>query len=394
LKTSVGQLTVGSNPTPSATALKNAPWDTSGTVGKKQSQIMAITMPEQDVALGLRERLLQEVAQFYLQSSRFNGLPIRALESRMQADKPAIIEVLKELIQEQLVAAVYGDYHPNPHIRALDDEPIEDQIQKLTTEKYASGCLYPLPNHLQSVVDRELYHDRPFTLELALGALQLSFRYFDLSVLENYRNDPRYYYRCDDINGQISITDEYYQSGTMPERDQVLLETFGFGYDEEFNRGVTSLLWYISCLSPEHQRTWKAKELTGTYRPHPDYYRNNIIGDWAERIIIFEAFLDELRLINEACAKIGHQKLFKKDFHDERPREFGFLQRPTEREFYAFVHILDKMLSENINRRFFTDMQTEEEITRADGRIEVRTKGSIRLLSEWIAQNFGAYIPN
>lgn len=122
---------------------------------------MAIIMPGQDVALSLRERLLQEVTGFYLQSSRFNGLPIRALESRMQVDKQALIEVLKELIQEQLVAAVYGDYHPNPHIRALDDEPIEDQIQKLTTENmHQAVCIHYPPTFRQLLIGNNITTDR------------------------------------------------------------------------------------------------------------------------------------------------------------------------------------------------------------------------------------------
>jgi hypothetical protein len=336
----------------------------------------------------LQDRLLEEVTNFYLQSRRFNGLPIRGLENRLSTDRDSIKAALKQLISAGFISIVYGDYHPNPHIRAMDDEPIESQIEKIDTEKYLYGCAYPLPAHLEKVVDRSQYHDKPFTLELALGAPQLSFRFFDLSVLENYRNDPRYYYRCDDINGQISITDEYYESENMPERDQVLLETFGFGYDKNLNRGVTSLLWYISCLSPEHQRIWKAKELHCNYQPHPEYYRNNIIGDFAEKIIIFEAFLMEMRLINQACDAIGWPNLFKTDFHENKPRELAFLLRPTEKEYYAFVHTLDKMLSENINRDFFRGMSTEEEIPRADGKIEVRQKGTIRLLSEWIVENF------
>jgi len=38
---------------------------------------------------------------------------------------------------------------------------------------------------------------------LALGEAQLSYRSFDLSVLEFYRNDPRHRYENDDINGRI-----------------------------------------------------------------------------------------------------------------------------------------------------------------------------------------------
>ncbi len=53
---------------------------------------------------------------------------------------------------------------------------------------------------------------------------------------------------------------------------------------------------------------------------------------------------------------MGRPRLFVEDCsdHSERkPRNFGFLIRPTLEEFNAFVHTLDKLLSENINRDFF-----------------------------------------
>lgn len=338
----------------------------------------------------MRDAILNAVTSHYLTSDRFNGVRITALERRLAANKEEFIENLEILIREQRISIVYGDYHPNPHIRALDDEPIESQIEKLRTEGgYNGGCTYPLALHLETAVNRDSYQGQPFKLELALGAPQLSFRYFDLSILEAYRNDPRYYYWSDDINGQLSISDEYYQTEAMPERDQVLLDTFGFGYDENMNRAVTSLLWYLSCLSPEHQQAWKAREVTGTYRPHPDYYRTNIIGRFPERLMIFDAFLEELKLINHACAAIGFPSLFRNDFENNKPREFSFLVRPTLRDYLSFVHLLDRMLSDNLNIDFFRGhIALDEEITRNDGRIEIRRKGTIRLLNEWIQANF------
>ena len=50
-----------------------------------------------------------------------------------------------------------------------------------------------------------------------------------------------------------------------------------------------------------------------------------------------------------------------------------------------FVHLLDKMLSENMNKRFFTgDVPLEETIHRRDGRIEVRQRGTLTVLDEWL----------
>src|SRR5688572_12553489 len=57
------------------------------------------------------------------------------------------------------------------------------------------------------------------------------------------------------------------------------------------------------------------------------------------------------------------------------------LIRPTLREFNAFVHVLDKFMSENINKNFFgADVSPETERPRKDGKIVVTQKGTIQLL--------------
>jgi len=55
------------------------------------------------------------------------------------------------------------------------------------------------------------------------------------------------------------------------------------------------------------------------------------------------------------------------------------------------VHLLDKVISENINLAFFQDeVEMDEEIQRRDGRVEVRRKGSIKILAEWLQKYFHA----
>ncbi|WP_051043795.1 hypothetical protein [Psychromonas sp. CNPT3] len=111
---------------------------------------------------------------------------------------------------------------------------------------------------------------------MAKGAGQLDYRTFDLSVLEYYRNDPRYSYETDSIHGSISIEDEYFQSKSVPESDQILLKTFGFAYDSDYSRYVAVFLRYLSGLSSEHQKVWAAKEIKGEIKLHPDYYATSI----------------------------------------------------------------------------------------------------------------------
>jgi hypothetical protein len=62
-----------------------------------------------------------------------------------------------------------------------------------------------------------------------------------------------------------------------------------------------------------------------------------------------------------------------------------FLHRPTLEEFNAFVLLLDKMLSDNINKAFFQGQVPEEtETERSDGKIVVTPKGTLTILDEWI----------
>jgi hypothetical protein len=74
---------------------------------------------------------------------------------------------------------------------------------------------------------------------------------------------------------------------------------------------------------------------------------------------------------------------------DNKPREFTFLIRPTLKEYNEFVLLLDKLISDNINKEFFKDdvpLETEEK--RKDGKIIVRPKNTISILEDWISNYF------
>ena len=326
-----------------------------------------------------RGRLLEQITHFYLESGDFNGHPAHGLHAETKA-------VLTGLIQEGLVFINFGDGHPNPHIQAFPPEPVDVQLEKLEQLGLEGACLYPTEKQLATQVDSNLYRDAPFTSKLYLGEPQLKYYSFELSILEQYRNDPRYHYDTDDVSGSISISSQHSESGTMAEADQILLQSFGFAYDDAMNRGVAVFLRYLHGLSPEHQRMWHARILTGTYKLHPDYYRSGILGEFYEGMSIFAAFVEEIRQINEMASLMGRAPLFKNEYHEEkRPREFGFLIRPTKKEFDNFVHLLDKMISENINAKFFRgEVDATKEVKKANGRVEVRSKGSLQMLGEWI----------
>lgn len=339
-------------------------------------------------------KILEKITKFYLDSNDFNGIPITDLGENFEE----IRGVLKELIEKGEVVLNFGDRHPNPHILAFEPESEKEQIAKLeklkfqepTYEEYGplkiqinsiSCCAYPSKNHLKSVVKPGNYQDRPFTLLLAQGEPQLSYRTFNLRILEFYRNDPRYYYETDDIHGSISSKDK---SG-LGEQDETFLQTFGFAYDRDLkNRYVAVFLRYLADLTPEHQKRWKLEEFVGDTFLHPDYARTTC-GQWPEKESIFNAFCEEMRIINEMTNKITGKQLFRKTYDRyNKPKKFGFLTRPTKEEYENFIQLLDKVMSDNLNKEFF-EGKVDLTNLRKDGEVLIKqNKGTISLLEEWL----------
>lgn len=328
---------------------------------------------------------------FYRDSHDFNGMLYTDLARGLRAPHDSVLRAVRALIRRGEISAIFGDIHPNAHIRALPDESIPSQLGKLTPN--SDPCLYPTETTLAKVIPTGLHADRPFTRRLALGEPQLAYAAFDLAILELYRNDPRYIFQAGDAGGMVSVTDEYYESAGMPERDQVLLQTFGFCYGPNKRRAVGVFLRYLSHLSPEHQKIWHARILTGDYKMHPDYWASSM-GHWPEGASVFEAILAEMMFINRMAAAMGRGQLFKQDFSDTRPPEFAFLLRPTQKEFDTFVQTLDKMLSENIDAAFFRGVvERETRETRGNGEVVVKPKGTITMLEEWVGRHFRSKDP-
>lgn len=331
--------------------------------------------------------ILDRITRFFVDSRDFNGIPVWTLTADMGTDWDTIREKLRPLVEQNRIGLIDEETDVNPHIIRRGFEPVQIQLAKLDKEEPTHMCLYPRPAVLREIVDKSKFDGKPYGLELALGEPQLSYRSFDLTVLEFYRNDPRYRYDTDDINGQIC-----HDSDDLKEKDKVLLQTFGFAYDTAFNRAVAVFIRYLNDLTSEHQQIWKNKEITDDFKLHPDYYRNAIIGDWGERVPICSAFLKELYIINLMAEAIGRPPLFRDDFGeygDRRPKRFGFLIRPTLEEFNAFVLLFDKMVSDNISKEFFmNEVPYETEVERKDGKIQVDQKGTLQILDDWMRRNW------
>ncbi len=330
----------------------------------------------------IAEQIEGAVAKHYGASGGFNGLPLVQLP-RLLHLRAAIVETaVTRLVEAGRLSAVFGDVHPNPAIKALPDEPVVDQLAKLSRFK-TSAWLYPTPQTLRASVKAGAHRGRPFTKRLARGEHQFAFYAFDPIILAMYRDDPRYLYHDSHFGGGVSIRDEFFECGRMYKRDEVLLKSFGFCFGPDGERAVAGLLYDLSGLSPEHQQNWNNRRLKGDFRLHPAFWRW-VNGGWPNGLSIFSAVLAEIAVINQLCALMGKPRLFRDEFH-ECPVRFTFLLVPTLDEFNAFVQVLDKVVVENMTQDFFDgDIEPFKFHNRGDGVIERERKRPIAMLAEWL----------
>ncbi len=329
------------------------------------------------------KQLLQAITDYYLDSRDFNGLPIRTVE----LPREQLEDLLIALIKAGDISVRFDDGPDNPYVKRLKPLTKEKQIECLRqAEDITHIVAYPEGEKLRKAVVPQRYNGRPYRLIVAKGMPILECAYFKLESLEKFRNDPRYYYQINDIVGAI-----YNHDGEGPNKaDSLYIKSVGFAYDDDMNRAVCIFYADLMDLRKEQQQYWKHYEINGNYRPHPDYIWSQVYGQWPEKGSLPEAFSAELGAINELTMDSYGKKLFKENYsgHD-RPKELSFLIRPTAKEFDAFIHILDKLISENIDRRFFRDLvNPETEEVRKDGKILVRQKGSLRMLEEHVRECF------
>jgi hypothetical protein len=326
------------------------------------------------------------ICKAFVNSGDFNGIPVSALARAADLSWPQLRPRVEALVRARKVDAAFASHCVNPHIKRLPDMSVEGQIKGLDLEEPTEICLYPTAEVVAADGGLRRYDALPYTRRLALAEAQLTPIFFELNVLERYFRDPRYSCGFYDQAGSISVHDEHYLSGQMAERDKVLLQSFGIGYDEKRNRVVVVYLRYLADLSSEHQQVWKAHEIASGCTMNSDYKRSSIHGMFPEHHSVYEAFIQEQREINKLSQIIGKPPLFRSTFEErKRPLEFSPMLRPTLRNLQEFALTLDKMLSDNLNRDFFRgDIPLEDKVTSAGGSVELRPLGTITLLERWL----------
>ncbi len=335
------------------------------------------------------DALLEVVTKYFTSSSDFNGILVDRLTSILRTTTAEVTNGLERLLKQGKVSVSFASHQSNPYIKRLADLPVHEQLRRIHSESPSTYCVYPAEAILKNRTDIETFSNRPFTRRLALGEPQLIPVFFELAVLERYYRDPRFHFEFHDYSGQIVISDAAYKAPDLPERDKVLLNTFGIGYDKHRNRVVVVYLRYLSDLSPEHQQFWLSHIISDECSMNSDYARATINGEWPEYHSAYRALITEIIELNKLALLIGKAVLFHDTFENSRPAGFLPMLRPTMHNFHDFVHLLDKMVSENINRDFFRgEISLEQEIPRRDGKVQVQPLGTLTLLRDWLRAHY------
>jgi hypothetical protein len=304
-----------------------------------------------------RDLLLERVLDRYRTSGDFNGFLVRPKDGHLFNPAAA-------LTQAGLLQVVSEEDYPNPHIRPWPSKrSLEDQvgsISKLATSDYGL-CLYPTPKALEEHRVPDAHPDEPYRQAMADGRGTLELAYFRFDVLEQYRNDPRFEFSFSDSGCDAVVSDQVYRDDNESEHDKIIMDHIGFAYDlsgydvEDVSspivRRVCAFYGDLAKLTPVHQRRWQTYEVSADgLNPHPLWWMQQM-GHWADGLGPFERFMAELRAINELSERALGEPLFATT---DRPREFGWILRPSQQEWDAFVQVLDKMISENLRSKALT----------------------------------------
>ncbi|RYG18606.1 hypothetical protein EON82_22415 [bacterium] len=151
-----------------------------------------------------KEALLIRATQFYANSPDANGLPVSTL-LREGLDLHELQALVTELVHQGELEVVWYETDENPHIRRLPRNfraPFDELVTKCDFEH---ACLYPSPKVIAKELDLSRWANEPFTLQLWEGGAHLDLLYFELPVLERYRNDPRFGYEQSFFGGSLNI---------------------------------------------------------------------------------------------------------------------------------------------------------------------------------------------
>ena len=326
--------------------------------------------------------ILQHITNYYLKSTEFNGMPCVSLADRMNMDLGSLTPYIRDLILSEKVSVVYGDRHPNPFIRALDDDPPAEQIAKLIPEKLEYACIYPLNSHLETVVDKHLFHQQPYTLKLALGTPLYAFDFFDPTVLHRYHNLSECAIK-NDIQGILNlpyVTISFSKAIWFSDSGQPLTEVLALSLEQ------------LVRLSEFDQEHWHSMSLPVEGTIHPDILHPLMEGVYRQRLSIFEALHEEMMAVNGLCNVLEKPPLFimsQGSFSDIW--NMGFITPTTLSAFKTFFLQFQIQLLQNVNPKFLhaiAPAPVVRSFKRTPTPLRRPSKTSLERLADWMADTF------
>lgn len=222
-----------------------------------------------------------------------------------------------------------------------------------------------------------------YTQQLSNGECPYKLLYFEVDLLRNIIDNPRYIISNNSFKYNISITEEYDNDETLDEKYKFILDNVGLGFDENIKRIFAVLLKELSELHPEMQKRFNVYEVKKKTYVDPSYIKSMNEGEWPDPSV-FSAILYQIEQINNLCCN-NEIKLFKSNYKKKPPIEFNILVLSTKKEYDNFIKIFDIMLSDNLNKKFFEGKLDLIEFTNEDG-TKKKEKGTISLFKEWLAE--------
>ena len=299
-----------------------------------------------------KSELLSQVKEYYLMSRDFNGLPICKITDYN-------IEDIVSLINDNLIEILSENDVINPHIKGFNLKlSKEHQIENIKDTKKLS-CLYPTPKALK---DAEIDNVAPYTAKLRSGEAQFQIVYFNIEILERYINNPKYLIIDYGYRGEICLKDEYWSE----DQESEYVKNYGMAYKkgESIDRAVAVFLGDLAKLPQRRQLLWKSFEANNqnNYDVAEGFIKNLIYGGWVTTYWIFDAVLEEMKVINDLCSAIGIPGLFNHiygTFYDEKPDGYSNILLPTLKNYYEFVLVIEKLIVHNISVKTFTKNDDE-----------------------------------
>lgn len=326
----------------------------------------------------MREKLLNEIINFYLSSSRFNGLPIYDID---EYDA----EVMIELINEGMVEAISEKDVLNPHIKGFELGLSKEHQIKNAKDVDSHTCFYPTDKALEKV---KIDYQCPYTALMQNGKAQFDIIFFDVEILERY-NNPKFLIMDNGYRGCISIRDEFYDESGENE----YIKNYGMAYidGDKLNRAIGVFVIDLASLASRIQMLWKGFELEKqeSCQINDGFVKNLIEGRWVTQHWIFHVLLEEMKIINAQCKAMELPALFLHVYgtgYNEMPEGYRSILLPTLKNYYDFVLVMEKLIVHNISiKTFQKESLCIAKVERKDE--NGKDKGSISMLQEWLKQN-------